>query len=43
MGCQAILVNYQSDPIHHHKALLNIAWEKWSFIVMGTMDNLWLK
>lgn len=42
VGCHAILVNYQSDPIHHHKALLNIVWDKWSFIVMGTMDKFWL-
>lgn len=33
------LVNYHSDPIHHHKALLNSVWEKWSVIVIGTKDK----
>lgn len=38
VGCQAILVNYQSDPIHHYKILLNTVWEKRSFIVVGPAD-----
>lgn len=38
-GSRGLPGNTPTDPIRQYKAVLNIVWDNWSFIVTGTMNK----